>query len=80
MFFKETNIFPSGGESNFRIPTLVTTKLGTTLAFVNDRRNTCSDHADEQHVVLCRKPLNGEWEGVRTLAANSGSQEDIRYG
>ena len=72
MFFKETNIFPSGGESNFRIPTIVTTKHGTTLAFVNDRRNTCSDHADEQHVVLCRKPLNGEWEGVRTLAANSG--------
>ena len=72
MYIEETNIFPSGGESNFRIPTIVTTKHGTMLAFCNDRRNSRSDHAEEQHVVLCRKTLNGEWEQVRTLASTPG--------
>ena len=37
MFFQETTIFPSGGESNYRIPSLIVTNNGTVIAFCDYR-------------------------------------------
>ena len=37
MFYQETHVFPSGGNSNYRIPSLVVTNSGTVLAFCTDR-------------------------------------------
>jgi len=72
MFFTEKNIFPSGGASNYRIPSIVATNHGTLLAFCNDRRNTSSDHADEMDLVMCRKEKNGSWSEVITLGSMPG--------
>lgn len=62
MHFREQIIFESGNESNFRIPTIITTNSGTLLAFCNDRKNTLADHADVTTVAMARKKAGGEWE------------------
>ena len=51
----DTVLFPSAGRSNYRIPSIVVTNRGTILAFVNDRRDTLSDHAQESWLVMRRK-------------------------
>jgi len=60
MFYTDTNIFPTGGRSHYRIPSIIITKHGTVLAFCNDRRNTVADHADESALSMCRREADGE--------------------
>ena len=72
MYCANDLIFHSQGMSNYRIPTIVTTKHGTVLAFCSDRRGTLADHADEKTVVLRRKPAGGGWEAERTLLSLPG--------
>ena len=68
MYFSEKIIFESGNESNFRIPSLISTSSGTLLAFCNDRKNTLADHADVTTVTMARKTVGGEWEQVREIS------------
>ena len=72
MFYTDTNIFPTGGRSNYRIPSIVVTGRGTVLAFCNDRHDTVIDHADEVGLVLCRKEAGGAWSEVVVLADMPG--------
>ena len=62
MYFSKKIIFESGNESNFRIPSLISTSNGTLLAFCNDRKNTLADHADVMTVTMARKRIGCEWE------------------
>lgn len=71
MFYSDTLIFPTGGRSNYRIPSIVVTKKGTVLAFCNDRKDTNADHADECDLVVCRKEKDGKWSEVTCLAGIS---------
>ena len=72
MFFSEQLVFPSGGESNYRIPSLVATNDGTVVAFCNDRIGSLKDHADEVALVCAVKKPGVPWSGVRTLARVPG--------
>ena len=72
MFFQETTLFPSGGESNFRIPSLIVTNNGTVIAFCNDRHGTLKDHADEVDLVCAVKKPGEAWSNVRVLAHVDG--------
>lgn len=72
MFFRETLIFPSGGSSNYRIPSIIATNDGTVLAFCSDRKDSLSDHADQITLVLRRKAADGEWQEEMTLLAHEG--------
>lgn len=67
IFYIEKNIFHSTGHSNYRIPSIVTTKHGAVLAFCNDRHETCIDHAPESAVSMCRKEIDGGWSEVIDL-------------
>ena len=68
----DTRLFLSGGRSNYRIPSIVVTNLGTVLAFVNDRRDTLIDHSPESWLVMRRKPLGKEWKELTVLAEHPG--------
>lgn len=68
MFFEEFNIFPSGGQSNYRIPSLVVTNDGTVIAFCNDRIGSLKDHADEVALVCAVKKPGQPWGEVRALS------------
>lgn len=68
MFFEETNVFASGGASNYRIPSLVVTNDGTVLAFCNDRVGTLKDYADEVALVCAVKKPGKPWSEVRVLS------------
>lgn len=72
MFFKEKLIFKSGGHSNYRIPSLITTNNGTVLAFCNDRKDSLADHSPEVALVLCCKEPGGDWGEVETLLGYDG--------
>ncbi|MBQ8576784.1 MAG: exo-alpha-sialidase [Clostridia bacterium] len=72
MYYTEQTIFPSVDRSNYRIPSVVTTKRGTVLAFCNDRIDTRIDHADEAHLCVRRKAAGGEWEPEKRLFAQPG--------
>ena len=74
MLFQEQILFDTHADprSNYRIPSIVTTKRGTVLAFCNDRRDTRIDHADEAHLVVRRKEANGAWEDEIRLFAQPG--------
>lgn len=72
MQFHEQTIFSSQGRSNYRIPSVVTTKHGTVLAFCNNRIDTRIDHADEAHLCVRRKPADGDWEEEKCLFAAPG--------
>ena len=74
MLFHEHILFDTHADprSNYRIPSIVTTKHGTVLAFSNDRRDTRIDHADEAHLVVRRKEAGGEWEEEVRLFAQTG--------
>ena len=72
MFSNEKLIFPSGGRSNYRIPSMIVTNNGTVLAFCNDRKDTLSDHAEETALVLCKKKPGEDWSEVITLAGIEG--------
>ena len=72
MFFEDTLLFPSGGRSNYRIPSVVGDKAGNIYAFCNDRRGTLSDAAGEVFLVFARKRAGGEWEEPRALIGIPG--------
>ena len=74
MLFHEQILFdtPANPRSNYRIPSIVTTKRGTVLAFCNDRIDTRIDHADEAHLVVRRKEAGGSWEDEIRLFAQPG--------
>ena len=74
MYYNEQILFstPDSLRSNYRIPSVITTKHGTTLAFCNDRIDTRIDHADEAHLVVRRKERGGDWEDEIRLFAQPG--------
>lgn len=72
MYFSESLVFATGGQSHFRIPSIVVTKKGAVLAFCNDRHDTVDDSASETDVVYRRKGLDEAWTPVRTLAHVDG--------
>lgn len=72
MFYKETLVFASGGRSNFRIPSVVSTKNGTVIAFCNDRKDTLSDAASETALSVSVKKPNGEWSAVKDILGYPG--------
>lgn len=68
MIFKEDFVFVTGGNSNYRIPSIVVDKRGTVHAFCSDRRGTVRDDASEMVIVYARKKLGEDWEPIRELA------------
>ena len=74
MYYNEQILFDTLADprANYRIPSVITTKHGTTLAFCNDRRDTRIDHADEAHLVVRRKVQGGDWEDEVRLFALPG--------
>ena len=72
MYSKDILLFPSGGRSNYRIPSVVVTKDGTVAAFCNDRKDSLLDHAKEVAVVCAIKKPGGGWGEVKTLAGLPG--------
>ena len=72
MKFEEKLVFVSGGQSNYRIPSLITTKKGTALAFCNDRKGTLDDHAQVASLCLVRKEAGKDWESVREIRTLEG--------
>ncbi len=72
MFFKEINLFHSGGEANYRIPSLVVAGDGTVLAFCSNRINTLKDYADEIALVCAVKKPGEPWGEVRELVRQPG--------
>lgn len=72
MYFEETKLFASGGETNYRIPSLVVTNDGTVLAFCSDRIGTLKDYADEIALVCAVKKPGKPWSNVGVLAKLPG--------
>ena len=72
MYAKEILLFPTGGRSNYRIPTIVAANDGTIFAFCNERMDTLRDHADETHLVFTRKRPGGEWDPIIKLDGYPG--------
>lgn len=72
MYFDEQRIFPSGGRSNYRIPSIVISKDGTVHAFCNDRRDSVADEAKEVMLVYRRKKPGQPWEAERVLTGLPG--------
>ncbi len=72
MFYNEHLVFPTGGRSHYRIPSVIVTQNGTVLAFCNDRRDTVDDHAPETDLVMASKGLGERWSPVRSLAHVDG--------
>lgn len=72
MYEKDILLFPSGGRSNYRIPSVVATKSGAVVAFCNDRKDSVIDHAKEVAVVAAVKAPGGDWGEVKTLAGIPG--------
>ena len=68
MFFDETKIFASGGQSNYRIPSIVVTNDGTVCAFCNDRIGSLKDHADNVALVCAVKKPGKPWGEVKVLS------------
>ena len=64
-YHKSDLVFPTGGDSNFRIPMLVTGENGAMYAFCNDRQQSVSDYAEIQWLAYS-KATDGvnfsEWE------------------
>ena len=67
MFFQETLVFPSGGRSNYRIPSLAATRDGHVIAFCNDRLDTVLDHCEECDLAWAVKAPNASWSAVKRL-------------
>ena len=63
MYFKDYNIFKSGGTNNYRIPSILVDNDGTVIAFCNNRKSSIEDHAPEVDLVCCIRDVesaNGE--------------------
>ncbi len=72
MYSDEKHIFPWGGRSNFRIPSMIVTNSGTILAFCNDRKDSSADHASEVSLVLRKKKPGEPWGEIETLVGIEG--------
>lgn len=72
MYENDLLLFPSGGRSNYRIPSIVATKDGTIAAFCNDRKDSLLDHAEEVALVCAVKKPGEPWGPVKTLAGIPG--------
>jgi len=72
MFFSEVLLFPSGGRSNYRIPTMIATKNGTVVAVCNDRKDTLADTAQEVALVYAIKKPGEPWSEIKTLTGITG--------
>ena len=70
--FDEKILFPTGGRSHYRIPSIVATKNGTVIAFCNDRKDSVIDHAEEAALVCAVKKPGKAWSDVRTLVGIPG--------
>jgi len=68
MFYQETLVFPSGGQFNYRIPSIVVTNDGTAVAFCNNRIGTLKDAAEEVALVCAIKRPGEAWSNVQVLA------------
>lgn len=77
MFFEDKLIFPTGGRSNYRIPSLVVTNSGKLLAFCNDRKDTVSDGAEVVALVMCKKEADGKWSEVIPMSDYEGWDSGI---
>ena len=70
MYFRDYNIFKSGGSNNYRIPSIIVDNDGNVIAFCNNRKNSIDDHAEETDVVCCvRDAESGEWGKVKTICS-----------
>lgn len=72
MFVSDFLLFPSGGRSNYRIPSIVATKDGTLAAFCNDRKDSLLDHAEEVALVCAVRKPGESWGPVKTLVGIPG--------
>jgi len=72
MYSNEKLIFPTGGRSNFRIPSMIVTNSGTVLAFCDDRKDTVSDSTAETALVMCRKRPGEDWSDVIYVVEKAG--------
>ena len=72
MFFSEYLLFPSGGRSHYRIPSVIAAKNGTVLAVCNDRKDTLADTAQEVSLVYAVKSPGKPWSEIRTLTGIPG--------
>lgn len=72
MYAKDHLLFPSGGRSNYRIPSIVAANDGTVAAFCNDRKDSLLDHAEEVALVCALKKPGQGWGPIRTLAGIPG--------
>ena len=70
--YSEYLVFPSGGQSHYRIPSVIVTENGMVLAFCNDRHDTVNDSAPESDVVCACRPAGESWSAVRVLAHVDG--------
>jgi len=78
----ETEIFPHSTAKDeagndvttfYRIPSIVTAKDGTILAFCNGRVGNARDHCPYQTIVLRRSKDNGKtWEPMQTIVDKKG--------
>ena len=72
MLFSEVLLFPSGGRSNYRIPTIIATKNGTVVAVCKDRKDTLADTAQEVALVYAIKKPGEPWSEIKTLTGITG--------
>lgn len=72
MYFEETIVFASGGDANYRIPSLVVTNDGTVLAFCNNRVGSLKDYADEVALTYAVKKPGAPWSDVKVLSHLQG--------
>lgn len=64
--------FKNSGESNFRIPNLITTNSGKVFAFANDRRQTVMDDADIQWLCYSVAEDGINFSDVKYLLCEEG--------
>lgn len=72
MYYNEKILFPTGGRSNFRIPTMIVTDNGTVLAFCNDRKDTNRDEAKEVTLSLSAKRPGKDFGEIVDIDATPG--------
>ena len=72
MNFKKENLFLGDGYDCYRIPSIVSTKRGTVVAFCNSRIGTYADHASTSTLVMRRKESSGNWGDIVTLSGYPG--------
>lgn len=71
--FAHIELFPNIKNYHYRIPSIVTSKNGTIIAFCNRRIGTVGDDASEVHLVYRTSDDNGNtWNPIEVLASKPG--------